>query len=248
MQPLKKRKRDEGDELALVLSEPEKKTSKKALLARKFPTYKKKDTTHIIIRGPNIIPDQYSVKMVYSNLTTIASTSGAVGTNQYRGNSLFDPDYSGTGTQPSGFDELASLYERYRVLGSTCIVNFVSNTSQNDDLCVFPTNTATLVGTDNTIRAEYPYAQRKIANVYQAPPSNTRFAQYMSTSKMYGVSKQKVRDEEDYSAATTANPSNSFFWNVSYQAVDRASTQSLYYTIRIEYYCTFYKRRALNQS
>jgi len=37
-----------------------------------------------------------------------------------RANSLYDPDHSGVGEQPMGFDQLAALYAHYVVLSSRC--------------------------------------------------------------------------------------------------------------------------------
>jgi hypothetical protein len=54
-------------------------------------------------------------------------------------NSLFDPNRTGTGHQPYGFDQLAALYNRYRVLSTRWRVTFGSQ-SGTYQLVVVPVN------------------------------------------------------------------------------------------------------------
>lgn len=58
---------------------------------------------------------------------TLAST---VGTQQlFRLNSIFDPNSTGVGHQPYGYDQLSALYNRYRVLAARWKVVFGTQTS-----------------------------------------------------------------------------------------------------------------------
>ena len=43
-------------------------------------------------------------------------------------NSLFDPNLSGLGHQPRGFDQLMAVYEKYTVVAAKITVCYVSNT------------------------------------------------------------------------------------------------------------------------
>jgi hypothetical protein len=48
---------------------------------------------------------------------------GGLATNQFfSANGLFDPDVTGGGAQPRGFDELMSLYQHYTVIGAKITV------------------------------------------------------------------------------------------------------------------------------
>jgi len=62
-----------------------------------------------------IDPHRY-VSLRYNAVFT-TSIATLVGSNQiFNLNSLFDPDRSGIGHQPYGYDQLAAIYNRYRVL------------------------------------------------------------------------------------------------------------------------------------
>lgn len=56
-----------------------------------------------------------------SILSKTAAASTTAGVNIYRLNSLYDPDYTGTGAQPYGFDQLAAMYAKYQVLSATAV-------------------------------------------------------------------------------------------------------------------------------
>lgn len=236
----KKRKRVEVDEdnekIEIV------KVSKK-------PYSKKKGTltrpTSYVMKGPNIAPDTYSVKMVYQMSTSLSSSSGAATHHVYRGNSVHDPDLTGTGTQPAGHDELSALYNRWRVMGSQIEVTAMSsNAVVPDDLVLRPATSSTPIGGTTEAFSEQPYAQRRTGF---SKEQKFYLKQYMSTPKMFGVSKNQVKSEESYAGGVT-NPDIDWYWLVSYQPVDKTTTQGIYLVVRITFYVTYYQRKVLDQS
>lgn len=65
------------------------------------------------------------LKMKYTDGVLLSTTTGiGVATYAFRCNSLFDPDQTGTGHQPYRFDQLAAIFQRYRVLKSKIIVDW----------------------------------------------------------------------------------------------------------------------------
>lgn len=66
-----------------------------------------------------------NVDFIYTSKFGIdPATLGVVALHQFRLNSLFDPDLTGVGTQPVGFDQYAALYEKYRVYEASYKVSF----------------------------------------------------------------------------------------------------------------------------
>jgi len=62
-----------------------------------------------------------------------ALTGGAVPLNYQviNANSLYDPDNTGAGTQPPGFDQWMSLYTKYEVIRASCKANVAPSASSN---------------------------------------------------------------------------------------------------------------------
>lgn len=69
---------------------------------------------------PNVIS-----KLRYVENYLFTSTAGSVNINNFRMNSIADPDQTGVGHQPMYHDIFALLYRRYRVLGSKLTVTWV---------------------------------------------------------------------------------------------------------------------------
>lgn len=65
-------------------------------------------------------------QIYYDYAKTLSGGIGAIPTNFYSANGLFDPDRTGTGHQPMGFDQMMALYEQYTVLRAHIKVTFAS--------------------------------------------------------------------------------------------------------------------------
>lgn len=68
------------------------------------------------------------VTLKYAQYTSLTVAAGVASVQTYNLNSLFDPDRTGSGTQPYGYDTLASIYNRYRVLSTRWKVTFLPTT------------------------------------------------------------------------------------------------------------------------
>lgn len=52
----------------------------------------------------------------------------------FRANGMFDPNFTGTGHQPSGFDTMTPLYDHYTVIGSKLRVSFSRTGTSTDPI------------------------------------------------------------------------------------------------------------------
>lgn len=77
-----------------------------------------------------ILPSQFQkVTFRYFDSPVLNAAAGATAVHIYRTNGLFDPDLTGVGHQPRGFDQLMPLYDNYVVIGAKITVRFSWNTS-----------------------------------------------------------------------------------------------------------------------
>jgi hypothetical protein len=84
-------------------------------------------------------------------------------------NSLFDPNRTGVGHQPLGFDQLATLYEKYRVYNVRYIVRALSSTLDPVTFTTVSSNTSSGLATA-LVASEQAYAINcnKLVNAYNA--------------------------------------------------------------------------------
>lgn len=69
-------------------------------------------------------------KMRYNEQITITPVTGLVGSYIFRTNSLTDPNLTGVGHQPRGYDQLMSLYDHYTVIGAKITARFFISSTQ----------------------------------------------------------------------------------------------------------------------
>jgi len=75
-------------------------------------------------RGVFAFPDSLWTTVRYFDNITLTSSTGAVAKQVLRANSIFDPDFTGTGHQPLYHDQLQAIYNRYYVKSSTIKVTY----------------------------------------------------------------------------------------------------------------------------
>lgn len=222
--------------------------------------YKKVSIKRSIWKSP--IPRQGYYKFTYHD-TGFPFATDAVGAfkslRQFRGNSLYDPDYTGLGVQPYGYDNLCNTnapFGRYLVYASKITVyphiytadDAPENTtgSWNIKLSVYPTRLNAVSFTDFEDLCRIPYHKsRCIENVDDAGGNNT-LKRYVSTRKIWaeGGGLQDI----DFGAAYNSNPINTWFWNIMMDTSSYSNAVTGYFDVKIKYYCKLFKQDDINES
>lgn len=200
------------------------------------------------------------VKLRYAAFFYFTSTGGAVTSNVFRANSVFDPDATGTGTQAylsqwwlkaSTLATSGGGYNKYRVLGSKfslrCSIQPGAATASNVTVAVLPTTNPTAYGTthqDDVMAG--PYVKYRVLG---GNTNGTAIKHYMSTAKVYGDTKQSIKDEDNYQAVYNGNPTNQWYWHLYMWSTDQQVTSNpLLCDVAIEYYCILSDRNESYQS
>lgn len=195
---------------------------------------------------PGIVPDVMRVCLPYFYLGNISGTG--IVANVFRGNSLFDPDFTGVGSQPLGRDEWSAFYRRYRVLASkVTITATTTDTGDSTILFIQPMNTSSILVNRIQILEQEHGAQKMLAT--STGMNRATVSQYMDTASMRGIPKAGVRINNELSAASGSNPNEQFFWHVG--VLDTSSlvdTITADIMVKIEYYVEFFDRETLSQS
>lgn len=197
--------------------------------------------------SPSTIADRTMVKLKYMQRIVLSSSSGIQASQVFRGNSLFDPDFTGSGAQPVGFDQWATFYNNYRVRGAKINIQFATAGttagSQTWDLCCYPSLSTTVTAQDSS--HVQPLAKWKLGNL----GSNTKFiSSYVSTAKMFGTNKRSIAINDSYGAAIGSNPTNAWFFIICSQPADQSTSGSCFAYVTITYYTEFYDKQNLTLS
>lgn len=191
------------------------------------------------------IPDRIKVNLCYSDIIQV-NPGLFRDTRIFRGNSLYDPDYTGTGHQPLYFDQYMAMYSKYRVLGSRCKVTYINNQgSSSTVLALVPSTEPVILTTYHGIR-EIPRA-KATAPIPVAARYPFSLTSSSTTRVMCGLSSAEQWDE-DWSGTSTTNPTQLWYWLVYIQTADGLQNAIGQLQVDIIYDCVFYDKVWISSS
>lgn len=201
----------------------------------------------------NPLPKSGSYKFVYNDTGFSLSTTVGNGYQtvyQFRGNSLFDPDLTGVGVQPYGFDQLCATagtpFGIYQVVASKIVI-----TAYFPDLTAVPQARLLIIPTGATLGAGWewedlrrmPYSRALNLNTATRPTAQLR--KYVTTKQMFPA--RKVGDS-DYVAGAAANPATSWWWYFYFDTASTSQELTLLFDVKITYYAKLAKSVPVQES
>lgn len=177
-----------------------------------------------------LIP-QMKTTMKFNSRTSVASVSGVAAVKVFSANGMYDPDITGVGHQPRGFDQLMALYDHYVVIASKITVWF-----QNDDAsanAAIPFVAVLDRATANTDPRDY----LESANVcYRAISENGDnchcLVSQINPNKFLGRSKPMA--DPDLKGSTGSNPDEQVYFHVGAVGIQDTSV-TVFINVVIEY-------------
>lgn len=210
--------------------------------ARRRETRLRKNPTIVSLGNHEITPDSVHLKLAVGFLITLDLSTTGYDEYIFRANSLFDPDFTGTGYQPIGFDEWSAFYNRYRVKESR--VRAVFSTSGSLPCCVGITfNHASSGAMTFSNNIGEPYTTWNMVGATGSPPVNVE--RRVSVRDYFGIRSNYPLDE-DYTASVSGNPSRVLFAHVWANTTSSAGACTAF--VELEFECEFYERVDLNMS
>lgn len=207
-------------------------------LRKKKPTkkkvYKKAPKATIsrsIVTAGKGFPQKMIMTHKYFECQDITNTAGSTGTYNFRANSMFDPNITGTGHQPYYFDQMSAIYNHFFVLGSKITVTVQHDVTTNSTAvaCVY-------LNDDTTVTPTY-YAlqeQNKARFVTIPTGSNNPFkiSCNYSARKTFGPG---TLANTSLKGSGSADCSEAAVYTIAVFPQDIASTQNYNITVMIEY-------------
>jgi hypothetical protein len=197
----------------------------------------------------NIAPDDICVSLKYGDAWDLSGGAVDYAANIFRLNSLYDPDLSGAGGQPSGFDYWTTAYYRYKVFAADISVIFTNTTNTQSFGAV------THYGTGFTAPATGTEVQQSVLEgdhtkgVVLAPTGNGNdFIRgvvriHCDLRKLQG---DAAFNDSDTSAIYNANPAIPYYAQVAVCAWNGTTVgPSAVAVVQIVYHTLFTQRRQL---
>jgi hypothetical protein len=186
-----------------------------------------------------ILPDRYRTNLRYWKQIKFDFTLSNTLSVRFRPSGAFDVDPTIASTAMSGFVEMSTLYQTYRVLSSEITVQVCNASAVNPaNFYVVPVNFdpgATPSAAYILSLREQPYATSKMTGLTGCPAIFIKNS--MSTEKIYG-SKMALYDD-NFSAPVTAIPNNNWYWNIGgYSLIldPNYCTVNIEFTVDVEFF------------
>lgn len=219
-------------------------TKRRRTTRRRKRTYRRKNLKYRPV--PSGMPATRRGYLRYCDEFSLTTTSGALDHYVFRANSVYDPNQSGTGHQPMGFDQWALLYNQYVVTGSKITVKLLGDTSISAPVAmgVILTDAITPPYSDWTGMREGRKGNMVAYTGRNASVINA--VSKFSAKRYFNVS--NVKDNLDNLGANTViNPQIEAFFIVWMQSLN-LSTDTIQCMVQIDYCVDFSQPKDLAQS
>lgn len=193
------------------------------------------------------------VTLTYTTELFPLPSSGAVFHYVFRGNGAFDPDYTGVGSQPKGFDQQEILYDMYHVLGSKITVRGSDTSATSASSTFYISITPSVHGTDYIGTtpedcSEAAVSRMKLFSNHQGNQADNVLVLSQRASDVLCPA-AGVIGVGSYSAAATTVPSRQWFYHINVQSVDDSTTMvDVQLLVKVEYDIVWFGRHELATS
>lgn len=221
--------------------------SKGKTARRQLRKWKRRKVRKSVIPSTVALPKTQYVRMRYVDSILISGSTGVIGTQKFKLNSLYDPDQTGTGHQPMGRDQWEVLYRRYGVVGvkATLRWNFATGTSPIE-VGGFVSPLVSLTATSFSEIDEQGTAKSSTLSASSAYPYLTT-KHYFSAKKFFNIRDMKD-NMSDVGQYFGSDPSRIAYLHLFAQAADLTSSISVRVHVTLDYVVMLAEPKELPQS
>lgn len=190
------------------------------------------------------LPKTRLARMRYSENVSLTSTGGALDKVQFRANGVYDPNLTGVGHQPFGYDTWNTLYNHRVVVGSKIYVSFVGTGAVVSAAGVYLSDDTSVpyLTADGFIEAKKGTWAVMAGRETRAPTLQSSF----SAKRYFNIT--DIKDNVDrLGASSTNNPTEQCYYNIWYQTQD-SSTDTVYAQVIVDYIVMYSEPKDLAQS
>ncbi len=187
----------------------------------------------------SLLGNKKAVKFKYHDEVIMSATGAGLATGHlFSCNGMFDPNITGTGHQPRGFDQLMVLFDHYVVIGAKCVARFLTvsddavldnSLSQNVGIVMRDVNTIQVQPDD--ILEDRNVSWRAISNFRAGNPVTV--SRKFSPKRFLGIS--HPLSSAELKGTLNSNPSEQAYFQIFIAPVGILSAGSVTVTVDITY-------------
>lgn len=190
-------------------------------------------------------PDRVTVALKYVQIQAMSTSSTGYNNFFFRLNSVYDPNYTGGGHQPTAFDNWAAFYVYYRVMRTKAKVTICDGPTGVGNSAAFAIRPTISTATQSTLQQVSEDARAQCKGYNPNGPPQSLEGEYDIRS-LFGVTKD-LYGQEPFSATVTTNPSKEFYLGIYVENMNGLGG-TFQLIVELEYIVEFYQRFELEPS
>ncbi len=187
-----------------------------------------------------VAPDSIRVQLKYVEEVSVNTTVTDYGTYVFRLNDLYDPNYTSTGHQPTGFDQWMSIYNRFRVDKVRVRVTASPTSTYVSDKWTMTLSPQSSTTSTTSIQstAEDPRSKTVLVSAYQHGTIENVF----DLRRLFGVSKE-LYGSSNYTGTGTSSPNSIYYLHIFVSGWNITPTSGYcVLLVELEFDCLIYER------
>lgn len=195
-----------------------------------------------------IFPASITKRLRYSTTFALSSTSGAITSTQvFRANDLFDPDFTGTGHQPMGFDQLMVWYNHFCVRTARIVLVAKCTSGSSPTVCLrVDADSTPLTVIDRIV--ELGGCVTECLEVKGAYGANKRLSMSLDIAKLQGISKSAMTADANLRGTAASSPAEVSYFHITLWDTVGLTTGSCEVDVILEQTATFFEPRDITES
>lgn len=198
-------------------------------------------------------PANKVVKMRYTDHIELNAAALSLAVQQYRANSVYDPDYTGGGANVScmGFDQWKTFYNHYCVIGAKITIEAIYSSASTSKMAVvgiYLSDDTTIPSSSvKTLADQGRGVYRPIMDHVNSGIVPTRCTLTFSPKTMFGI--KDVQDNiSRIGAQTGANPTEEAYFNIYAGCLDGSDAGNCEVFVTIDYSVLWTEPKSLPSS
>jgi hypothetical protein len=181
------------------------------------------------------LPVRFKAKLRYASRFSLNPGAGTLAVHVFSANGTYDPDITGVGHQPKGWDQLIALYDHFVVTHARIRVDLAPGLGS----MIFGVNVSgsnTVTYTDPQDYLELPHCSHAVTDnvVTYGSPRTPSLTQSVDIGKFLGV--QDLMDGREFASDNSANATEDVAFHVWAASTDGAYDPSALYGLAVVEY------------
>lgn len=222
---------------------------------RKKKTYRKRRSrpsrysnrnTSLQLTGPTSpMPTKFKTKLLYGDTFSLNPGSGVVNSYIFNATGMYDPNTTGVGHQPRGFDELMAMYDHYTVIGAKITLKFDNSANAFPVKGMVRLKDGTSFSSQVIDWQEDGY-QRNVLISGNQGPAYASLTHTINPAKFLGRSKAMA--DPELKGSSVSNPAENAYFHVGLNAFGSTDAAAVNVEAKIEYICVLTEPKSVGSS